>query len=165
MTRMTTAAVAAVITLTSLSVVTAQSQRTRVEPYDPSKHHQDITLRISPDQAGSFILPTSNSPIRMDISAAAIGSAIGEQPNPIVRSATVFHSSVNNSIFFTDGNSPALALDERGVTFGNQPGADGIKMAISIALSPKGVPRQIEVSSPQPLPGLMQIEVRIALWY
>lgn len=143
----------------------AQTQRPRVEQIDPAKHHQDLTLRITADQTAAFTLPTSNSPIRFDLSATAVGSTTGEQPNPILRSGTFLHASLTDLIFLTNGDNPAVAVGQSGVSFTNQPGRDGVRVTIAMGLSSKGVPKQLELSSPEPMSGFTMIEVRIALWY
>lgn len=144
----------------------AQTQKPRFElTTDPSKHHQDLTLRVTPDQSVTFSLPTSNSPIRLDLAANAIGTITGDQPNPILRSATLFHNSISDSIFLSDGINPATRLTQGGVSFTNQPGSDGVRMTIAIGLSSKGISKQLEVSVPDGMSGIALIEVRISLWY
>lgn len=157
---------AALMMAVIVSAVFAENQRPRVEqPNDPTKHHQDLTLRVTADQPTTFALPASNSPIRIDLSASAIGSVTGQQPNPILRSATFLHNSLTDAIFVTDGNSPAVAIGQSGISFTNQPGPDGVRVTISLGLSPKGVPKQLEFSVPEAMSGFTQIEIRIALWY
>lgn len=150
----------------------AQKQKPKAveQVNDPAKHHQDLTLRITADQPAAFTLPTSDSPIRLDLSAWAIGYTGSTQPDPILRSATLLHRSIVDAVFLADGSSPAVALTSSGVSFANQPGAGGVGMTIGIAHSPGGVPRQIIVSAPEPMSGggqqfFNQIEVRISLWY
>lgn len=149
--------------------VLAQTQRSRVETNDPTKHHQDVTLRVSIDQSAAFTLPSSDSPIRVDLSASAVGLTGTTPPNPILRSATLIYATLSDAIFMTAGNDPAVILDQTGATFANTAGASGVHMAISLARS-ASVPKQLVVSVPEPISGMgqqffNQIEVRISLWY
>lgn len=159
------AVVTALLVAVSISGLFAERQRPRVEPYDPAKHHQDVTLRVTVDEPATFLLPASNSPVRLDLSALAIGFTTAEQPNPIMRSATLFHNSLTDSIFLTDGNNPAVALGAGGISFTNDPGKVGVRMTVSMALSSKGASKQLEISTQDSASGVTAIEVRIALWY
>lgn len=157
--------VAILLMLVSMSALFAQSPRTRVEAMDPAKHHQDLTLRVTPDQPATFTLPASNSPIRMDMSVAGLGPLSGMPPNPILRSATLLHNSLTEAVFLTDGNNPPVELNEHGVSFTNQPGADGVRMTVALSLPPTGTSRLLQISSPVRMDGFTMMEVRIALWY
>ena len=66
----------------SVNVLVAQGQRTRTETYDPAKHHQDVTLRVTADAPATFTLPTSNSPIRL-LPPAKRGGASVRLPRPL----------------------------------------------------------------------------------
>jgi hypothetical protein len=149
--------------------VLAQTQRARVETNDPTKHHQDVTLRVSVDHSAAFTIPSSDSPIRVDLSASAVGLAGGTQPHPILRSATLIYATLLDAILMTAGNDPAVVLDQTGTVFANAAGTNGVRMAILLARS-AAVPKQLVVSVPEPISAMgqqyfNQIEVRISAWY
>ena len=156
--------VISLITVTTQGLF-AQNPKPRVEQNDPTKHHQDLTLRVTADEPATFTLPTSNSPVRIDLSALAIGTTNGEHPSPILRSFTVLYASLTDSIFIVDGNDPPQHLAQSGVSFTNQPGPDSVRLTLSIAPSAKGIPKQLDISTPVSTSGVTLIEVRVSLWY
>lgn len=149
----------------------AQQRPRRVETADdPTKHHQDVTVHVATDQPAVFTLTASNSPVRMDVSAVMLGDANGAQPNPILRSATLLHTSITDETFFTHGDDPPVPLTQSGIAFANHPGADGLRMTIALGLPAARAGKQIQVSVPDPISGFgqqffNQIDVRISLWY